>query len=314
MEDKSLEEKMSYSKNYFVFPILLCTLTLVGCGDEEVTAPTAVDCPAHLQIVSTRAQSLVLNWHDHSDDNEGFILQRVTGDHGVFATIDTLPANQFDYIDIGLTARQEYTYRVCAFNSIGQSEYSNEANGSTTFAYTVMAGIENHYSNGRDNAFRFTSGPGFALPGTLTVAGPEEWNDGEVFTSLWSTTYIGFNRRGAVSGTFEINWCMDGVCADTTLYVDATLILEKPVITVTDQGGGNVHVSWHCEGAERWSFGCDFAEYPFSAGASTASTDTTLTGLESGMEYWILVSAFAETETAITQFMSSAERYTLVPD
>jgi Fibronectin type III domain/Bacterial Ig domain len=78
------------------------------------------------------AASLQLSWADNSQNEDGFDIERKTGNGGAFLALTTIPANQSSYTDTNLSNGTTYCYRVRAFNSVGGSPYSNEACATTS--------------------------------------------------------------------------------------------------------------------------------------------------------------------------------------
>jgi hypothetical protein len=72
------------------------------------------------------AATLVLRWTDNSDNEDGFRIERVAPS-GNFATLGVVGANVTTFVDSGLASGTTHTYRVCAFNAWGDSDYSNLA-------------------------------------------------------------------------------------------------------------------------------------------------------------------------------------------
>ncbi len=73
-----------------------------------------------------------LSWKDNSDNEEGFIIERKreVGETIIdgFKEIASVELNVTSHTDPGpFLSNSDYTYRVRAFNSIGFSDYSNEA-------------------------------------------------------------------------------------------------------------------------------------------------------------------------------------------
>jgi hypothetical protein len=82
--------------------------------------------PDTLTAVVGAGDSIALAWTDNADDEVGYIVQRsVDGFHWV--EVADLGASAEDFIDTGLLTGETYSYRVYAYNSIGNSAYSNEA-------------------------------------------------------------------------------------------------------------------------------------------------------------------------------------------
>ena len=94
-----------------------------------VTIPSAPG-PLETQSFSDRVE---LGWTDNSTNETGFKIERRTGS-GSYSQIATTGSNSdsSDYYTDNTTApRTTYTYRVRAYNSAGNSGYSNEATNTT---------------------------------------------------------------------------------------------------------------------------------------------------------------------------------------
>jgi hypothetical protein len=96
-----------------------------------------------------------LSWTDHSNNETGFKVERTR--HGnSFKRIATVGANVTTYTDTGLKASTTYRYRVRAYNSGGNSAYSNIASGTTAAASTTPASFSLDYSlSGSDVTLRW---------------------------------------------------------------------------------------------------------------------------------------------------------------
>jgi hypothetical protein len=68
---------------------------------------------------------------DKANNEDGFKIERKVGG-GTFTQIATVGANITTYSDTGLTRDTRYTYRVRAYNSVGNSAYSNPDNARTS--------------------------------------------------------------------------------------------------------------------------------------------------------------------------------------
>ena len=92
------------------------------------TIPTA---PINLSAVTVSNTSIQLAWTDKSNNEIGFEVQRSL-DGVTFTSVTTsLLANTTQYTDTGLAGNTTYTYRVRAFNSGGNSAFTNEASATT---------------------------------------------------------------------------------------------------------------------------------------------------------------------------------------
>jgi titin len=70
---------------------------------------------------------IVVSWVDNTADHNGFKLERKDSRFGPYVEIVILGAGVRSYSDNSLDPARVYTYRIRAFNSGGNSPYSNEA-------------------------------------------------------------------------------------------------------------------------------------------------------------------------------------------
>lgn len=85
------------------------------------TAGAAPDAPSELNY-QVRAPFLIsLVWVDNSNNEEGFIIERTTGESNVVTFQDTVGAGVTAYTDVGLESNTIYRYKVTAFNEGGSN-------------------------------------------------------------------------------------------------------------------------------------------------------------------------------------------------
>ena len=113
------------------------------------TLPNPPKAPAKLTATAVSKTRINLAWADSSNDETGFRIERKTGAAGTYAQVGSVNANVKTFADTTLTGGTQYFYRVRAFNTGGNSAYSNEANaktfpnapaGPTALAATVAGG------------------------------------------------------------------------------------------------------------------------------------------------------------------------------
>jgi hypothetical protein len=81
--------------------------------------PTA---PSNLSASGVTTTAVVLTWRDNSNNESGFVLERIAGK----VTVTISPgANTTSYSDTGLKAGTKYSYRVKAVAGSVSSAYSN---------------------------------------------------------------------------------------------------------------------------------------------------------------------------------------------
>jgi probable HAF family extracellular repeat protein len=100
-------------------------------GLLPLTPPPA---PTELAAQMLTAHQIDLSWTDRSGTENGFEIERRTGD--AWVTLATLGVNVTQYSDRELSAYAHYQYRVRAINSGGGSDWSNEA--TVAFGPTVV--------------------------------------------------------------------------------------------------------------------------------------------------------------------------------
>ncbi len=92
------------------------------------TAPTS---PTSLAAAAVSSSQINLTWLDNSTDETGFKVDRRLTPTDAWTTITTTNANITSYSNTPLTDGTKYYYRVYAFNSNGNSGFSNEVNAVT---------------------------------------------------------------------------------------------------------------------------------------------------------------------------------------
>jgi hypothetical protein len=108
---------------------------------KSSSTPTLPAAPSGLTASASSSSQINLIWTDNSTNETGFKIERCTGAGcNNFAQIATVGANAASYADTtGLSAGTSYSYRVLAYNSTGDSAYSNVASATTQAAPTVPA-------------------------------------------------------------------------------------------------------------------------------------------------------------------------------
>jgi len=114
-----------------------------GCGGAPTPTPTptptppptptptptptpAPNDPSGLNATAVSTSQVNLTWTDNSGNEDGFRIERCQGNNCTnFVQIAEVAANTSSYPDPGLSNNTFYRYRVRAFNSAGNSGYSN---------------------------------------------------------------------------------------------------------------------------------------------------------------------------------------------
>ena len=88
---------------------------------------------ATLAQAQTQTATFTLTWVDNSTTELGFKIERASLPAGPFGILATVGANIVTYADVitGDSGNRQYCYRLLAYNSAGNSAYSNVACATT---------------------------------------------------------------------------------------------------------------------------------------------------------------------------------------
>jgi hypothetical protein len=151
--------------------------------------------PSGLTATTVSTSQINLTWTDNSSNETGFRIERKTGVGGTYAEIGSVGLDVVTYSDTGLSGSTNYFYRVRAYNSAGNSNYSNEADA-TTLAYDATGTWTYTETSAWDNC-----DPAQPESGTVTVTQTGNYvelvdGEGHTFTGTVSgSTYT-------LSGTY----------------------------------------------------------------------------------------------------------------
>ena len=96
-----------------------------------VAPPALPAAPSALTATTNSRTQINLAWTDNSNNEAGFRIERSTISGSGYALIATLGANVTTYASTGLKSNKIYYFRVRAYNTDGNSTYSNTASAKT---------------------------------------------------------------------------------------------------------------------------------------------------------------------------------------
>jgi subtilisin family serine protease len=102
----------------------------------RVNASAAVNlvilsAPSNLSASAISKSRIDLSWQDNASNETGFKIERKKASDTSYIVIAEAGSNTTSYSDTGLSAGTTYSYRIKAYNSSGESSYSNEASAAT---------------------------------------------------------------------------------------------------------------------------------------------------------------------------------------
>jgi uncharacterized repeat protein (TIGR02543 family) len=212
---------------------------------------------------ATAASRLTITWSDKSTNEAGFRVERKTGTTGTYTQIAQVSANITSFIDSTVTAGTTYCYRVRAFNTAGNSAYSNEACGTAaTVSFTLTVA-----KNGNGTV---SSSPAGISCGS---------DCSQTYTSVTSVTLTATPALGYAFSGWSGGGCSGtGTCIlliNTNTSVTATFRAPTPTYTLSVTkvvGSGTVRSS-----PAGISCGTDCSE-PYASGTAVSLTATPAAG------------------------------------
>lgn len=102
--------------------------------DGAETLELLPEPPSNLTAAGQSAFSVSLNWQDNSTNEDGFYLERSSASAGPYARIHTTSPNTQNYQDDSVDPSTIYYYKICSYNSAGQSDYC-QPDSAESFAY-----------------------------------------------------------------------------------------------------------------------------------------------------------------------------------
>ena len=124
---------------FTTFYYRVCSFNSAGTSSfsdvaSATTFATIPAVPSGLSATAASSSQINLTWSDNSANETGFKIERALSSGGPWSWIATVGANIKSYSNTNLSASTTYYYRVCSYNSAGNSTYSNTANATTRLA------------------------------------------------------------------------------------------------------------------------------------------------------------------------------------
>jgi hypothetical protein len=102
---------------------------------SAVALPAPPAAPANLSATAISSTQINLAWLDNAGNEDGFKIERCQGSGCTnFAQVAQVGPGVVNYSNTGLTSSTNYSYRVRAYNTGGNSSYSNTASATTSAA------------------------------------------------------------------------------------------------------------------------------------------------------------------------------------
>ena len=194
------------------FLMLFVSIAFWSCSTNNNGTVTVVPI-APTALIGTVASTTQINlsWTDNATNEDGYKIERKNGT-GSFSVIGSTGSNLTTFNDLGLSPNTAYTYRVYAFNGVGNSlQYSNEVTLTTALLPSLTTAPISDTS-----AVSATCGGNITSDaGSSVTARGICWSTSSGPTTALTTKTI----DGTGTGSFTSN--ITGLSANTTYYVRA---------------------------------------------------------------------------------------------
>jgi hypothetical protein len=227
----------------------------ITAGSMAAPVPNA---PTGLSVTAVSGPQMNLSWTLNSTTETGVKVFRKTGVNGTYALIKTLPAGTKTYSNSGMSASTQYYYKVAAYNSTGDSPYSNESFATTPPppAATIASATFLLQDKSTSGNWKGVYGPdGYYVLGDSTKV-PSYVQAGFVGNSFWSwadsTSSVEALQKAATTdrvaacwynaASFDINLNFtDGLSHRVALYfVDWDYAGRQQTVQILDTSSGAI--------------------------------------------------------------------------
>jgi chitodextrinase len=174
-----------------------------ACATTLGTVPVA---PSGLVALAISSSQINLTWQDNSNNESGFIVQRASSSSGPWTQIGLVGANVTSCAHTGLTASTTYYYRVCAFNTSGNSAFAAVTSATTpalpdTSAPSIPSGVTATATSTSQVSVSWSASTDTGGSG---LAGYQVYRNGTLVTTTTATSYGDSGLSAATSYCYTI--------------------------------------------------------------------------------------------------------------
>ncbi len=280
------------------------------CTEASAVTGVTPTTPSSLAAVAVSSSRIDLTWTDRSNNETGFKIERKEAG-GSYSQIATVAANTTTYSNTGLSADKTYYYRVRAYNSAGNSAYSNEVSVTTSvpaapsnLSATTLSNTE-IYLYWDDNSNNET---GFKIErkkagGSYSQIDTVEANVTTYTDSGLSTNTTYYYRVRAYNSIGNSTYCTEVSAATTFLGSPSNLVAE----TVSSS---QINLFWTDNAGNETGFRIERrtsgGSYTQIATVGANVTTYSNTGLQNNTTYYYRVRAYNSTADSAYSNESSA--------
>lgn len=222
----------------------------ISVGPMPNAPPSIPATPGYLEA-QVFAYRVELGWTDQSTNEQGFKIERRVGSAAwsQVATVGAVSGGDVFWTDTTTQPKTTYSYRVRAYNSLGNSGYTNESGG------TTPAGKPGSFTLNHDAAVWDATLPGPKVRLTWTpaadVGGYSLYRDGSLYTAgIAGTSFT--NQSGLNAGqtyTYRIRasnseGTTDSNTVTVTMPQAPPAVPTAPDLLLASVASGGIQLSW----------------------------------------------------------------------
>ena len=279
--------------------------------------------PSALAATPVSKNQIDLAWTDNSTNEDGFKIERKTGAAGTFAEVGSVAAGVTAFNNTGLSVNTKYFYRVRAFNTGGNSAYSNDAsattflNGPSNLAAIAVstAQINLSWTDNTSNETSFQIERGAAAGGPFTQVGTATQNAVSFQNTGLTANTLYFYRVRAINASNVSGY--SNVASDTTFMASGPPPNAPSNLTATAATTSQINLAWTDNSSDETGFLVErslASGGPFTQITATAANATSFSngGLAASTQYFYRVRATNAGNNSA--YSSEANATTLTPN
>jgi PKD repeat protein len=285
---------------------------LLYTGFISATPPAAPAAPTNLTATSPTFEEIDLAWTDNATNENAFRIERCQDAGAVctaFVQIASVGANQSSYSDLTVTGSATYRYRVLAYNSGGNSDYSNVASATTPAPPPPPPAPSSLVANGAsydrvDLTWQESSSDAlyFAIERCQDSGSP--CGDFQLYTYSYSASFQDYGVSPSSTYRYRVYAVGIGGNSGYSNVAVATTPAPPPPpaaptnVTATAVSTSQINLSWQDNSSDEWGFvveRCVGAGCTNFGSLSTLSPNTTTytdAGLSSNTTYRYRLSSY----------------------
>ncbi|WP_368293240.1 cell wall-binding repeat-containing protein [Dehalobacter sp. TBBPA1] len=265
--------------------------------------------PDDLTAIASSPIEIDLDW-DAVTDATGYYVYRATSSTGTYTKIDTVQTSS--YTDDGLTAGKTYYYKVKAYNSYGESDYSTRAYDTTDadYALDTPSNLEATALNSKEIHLSWDD-----VDGASYYYIYRSTSSSDTYTKIKTVSTNSYTDTGLTAEKtyyYKIQaYGSDGLSAFSSVKYDKTDAVSVPAtLTATALSSSQIKLTWETvsDAESYYIYRATSETGTYTKIATVTALEYTNTGLTSGKTYYYKIKAY--NGSSLSDYSSVAEATT----